>query len=721
MATYTASQARGSQDAQPLFPVVEDPSPPQPLRKTKWWIHFGTESLITILLGWLAIIFGLSVLIIVWTANELNGTWMAIIYDNYGPQTVTVSSAAIRTAIGLQSGILTAALASLLLERFEMPLSQVALLSIARASTVAPHNIAWTTFRTRKYGRAKPLIVAAVSLAVAITIVSQFISTILLSDFGTVAVKGYAYTENVLYSANFSVPGANHWLTRPPSYPRFAEYQEPNLKGSRFLDTGTTLRAFLPIKDSADRTSLREYTGPVPIFDARVVCVSPTVRLNKIEAVLNVDESPPELAEVYDALMINLTARIDHFSGALDLPETNGGRDGDNGVLSFSCLAPTTASFSTWRGMPETTTKFVYTQKQMSMCWPQTVGSPEDAPALRSPLQVDPTHNVTKAYLLINTEAKNRAWLAALNRTKTVLNTTHTENGPWTTALLAEDTMEISFSLCFNRPYASSYVVSVASNTNGTEPVLELAGYGSFRTDTIRKQLQAMGNFSSHEERGLFALKPPNELKRLNNMTRADTKKEVYVSRIGDFVPGFNGLSALMVSESIGSSKRDSVVHPAHVALFQDILRTTQNPALAMQALLTVLFSVRYYETFYAFALSAPGTFTYSVLASAPVRWTGFTIVVVILGVHLMLQVVVIAIFLVCTEHSDIGDSWKAIAQVVSENTLPAVTKAANLPEKYTKEWMDRTYHESKVRFRLVRSEYHDRSEMTGFEGRAKA
>jgi len=705
MTTYSALQVRTSRDEQPLWPADEDTPDTSfeiPL-KHKWWIRFGTESLVTIVVGWLAIILGLSVLLIVWAADERNETWKAIVYDNYGPQTVTVSSAAIRTAIGVQSGILTAAIASLILEHCDIPLSQVALLSIVRASTVAPHNVAWSILTTRRYGRAKPLIVAGVLLAVAVTIVSQFISTILLSDFATVAVKGYPYTDNVLYSANFTVPGANHWLTRPPSYPRFAERQEIALQGPQLLDTGTTLRAFLPIRDASDRTALRAYNGPTPILDARVLCVKPRIQLNSAEPVLNSDDLL-SLSGVYDAISINATTHVEDVKGALDIQKSPAQ---DLGTMKFSCLAPTTAAFAS---------NLNYTQWQISICRRNDHSESAYAPALRSPLQSDPTHNVTDVYLLVNTTSRRSDWVGKVGTKRNFSAATFTDNGPWTTAELADGAIALSFSLCFTRPYASNFLVSLSGDKNGSEPILELAGYGNFRTESIRKQLQATGESLSQADRGLFTLKSPSEWTKLGNITRPDTKKEVYASQVGDFVPNFNGLSALMVSESIGSSKSDSVVHPTHVALFQDILRTTQNPALALQALLTVLFSVRYYESFYAFAMAAPGTFTYSTLATAPVRWTGFIIVLIILILHLVLQVVIITLFLARTEHSDIGDSWKAIAQVVSEDTLPAITEAANPPEKHTKAWMDLTHDASGVRFRLVKSEIHARSEITEFE-----
>jgi hypothetical protein len=559
----------------------------------------------------------------------------------------------------------------------------------------------------------KPYVVIGVIVAVAMTITSQLTSTILLSDFGSVAVKGYSYTENVLYSANFTTPGANYWLTKPLSYPRFAEYHEPALTGQDFLDTGTTLRGFFPIRASTDRTSLREYIGPMPVYDARVVCARPDIEVDNIQPILNPDESWAH-SQVYDALIINATIRFDIIGSLLHGP------DRWRYLHRFSCLVPTTAAAESIYGQQESLSKVHYTQWQISVCRLQQLLDPRYLPSLRGPLVGNPAFNVTDAYILVNTTSGSPDWINVLNRTQNASNITFktSNNGPWTNVQLSPESMNISFTLCFNKPYAINFIVPVASNANVSEPNLDLAGYGKFRTDSIRHQLQATGERVSAEDRGLFALPPPSTLRKLNNITRPNDKEETYASRIGDFVPRFEGASALMVSEGIGASKKSNVVHPAQVALFQDILRSTQNPAVALQAALTVLFSVRYYESFYAFAEAAPGTFTYSVLSTAPIRWTGFIIVAVTIAIHLVLQVVGFTLFLTSTKYSDIGNCWKAIAQVVSEDTLPCITEAADATEGHAKEWMGRRYGEKNIRFRLVKSASDGRGEITGFERR---
>jgi hypothetical protein len=71
------------------------------------------------------------------------------------------------------------------------------------------------------------------------------------------------------------------WLTdmRPATFPTFAEYIEPNKKitDERVDDTGPVWRAFIPIDSETTRRTVSDYSGPMKVFDARTVCVRPTI------------------------------------------------------------------------------------------------------------------------------------------------------------------------------------------------------------------------------------------------------------------------------------------------------------------------------------------------------------------------------------------------------------------------------------------------------------
>ncbi|KAI3391173.1 hypothetical protein diail_7805 [Diaporthe ilicicola] len=72
----------------------------------------------------------------------------------------------------------------------------------------------------------------------------------------------------------------SYWKQFVPDFPAFAENRE-NQSPSRMpsndpvKDTGTTLRAFLPISNQTERTMIHSYVGMATVEDSRVVCVRP--------------------------------------------------------------------------------------------------------------------------------------------------------------------------------------------------------------------------------------------------------------------------------------------------------------------------------------------------------------------------------------------------------------------------------------------------------------
>lgn len=65
------------------------------------------------------------------------------------------------------------------------------------------------------------------------------------------------------------------------TYPAFGEYWEPPAAvGEDFIDTGLTMRAFLPFTTAHELESLLEFDGPTRLLEAQVVCVRPVVDAN---------------------------------------------------------------------------------------------------------------------------------------------------------------------------------------------------------------------------------------------------------------------------------------------------------------------------------------------------------------------------------------------------------------------------------------------------------
>lgn len=67
--------------------------------------------------------------------------------------------------------------------------------------------------------------------------------------------------------------GDSYWKTGPTTFPAFAEYS---------MDTGTTIRAFIPFTGADDRSRLRKYKGKMVVWDARVVCQKPGISESEV-------------------------------------------------------------------------------------------------------------------------------------------------------------------------------------------------------------------------------------------------------------------------------------------------------------------------------------------------------------------------------------------------------------------------------------------------------
>ncbi|KAF2825842.1 hypothetical protein CC86DRAFT_35644 [Ophiobolus disseminans] len=712
---YKAVETRSSFDGAPFSKPGPGVAIPHP-RKRPWWTRIGRESLIFILTGCVAIVAALGLLAFLWGASDVDSRWRSVILSKRATQIVTISSAVIRTSISVQSGVLTAIIASVVLEQYDVLLKEAALLSIVRATTVGPHYVFWPIMRTLRQSRW--FLVPSVSLAIVVTVASQFISTILLTDFGMTTIAGNISSFDVAYTSDMHPWGTNQWLSRPPSYPRFAEYVDPPLKGQDFVDTGPTYRAFLPIQNTIERSTLRAYDGPASILDSRVSCVRPSINISS----LVVSPTAATNYDSYDTLLVSGTIYMNDTRKypMLRSPYYLKPRE-------FSSLVSVTGMNEGFMGQSRQANK---TQTEWATSihylfekeWWQSMDS-----IIGSEI---PWSNITDRYLIVNTTGNVRDWVAKTGlklpyklesgrEFKTdhewVKNITSDDNpakwkmmgdGPWSKATSGKGgVLSISFTLCFTHSWTGDYAISLASTRDGPEPVLEQRSDKKFGTGLIQRQLGATKNLLTLAQRNVFALLPPQAWRKLNSsLPDGDIQ---YGTELGRDLSTFYDLknntfaTGILTSEDTGDNKARYVVNPAHATLFQGAIRATNNPAIALQALITVLTSMNYYNCFYAFTNTAPGTMSSSSEAQAPVRWTGFIIVMVIVWVHLSLMAVFIVLFSRVTEHSTIGNSWQAVSQVVSVDTSRMVEGSADMTDREVRAQAERAG--VRTRYRLGR------------------
>ena len=128
-----------------------------------------------------------------------------------------------------------------------------------------------------------------------ISILSQFTSTLLLSDIGSGPITGFprsatspvgfAFDDWVINNmSTLLLQTRNYWTSPPASFPSFAEWSEkPSAEEDYIKDTGPSLRAFLPFQSSDARLSTQAYEGIADVFDTSVVCARPEITLQNEE------------------------------------------------------------------------------------------------------------------------------------------------------------------------------------------------------------------------------------------------------------------------------------------------------------------------------------------------------------------------------------------------------------------------------------------------------
>lgn len=180
-------------------------APGQGPRRYGVWESIGVLGILTLTVGTCLILLSCGFLIFLWSGAQASRNpqgqppafWTDLITRGWAPTVVTVCSAALRTAISLQTGLLAAGLAAIVLETVGVHMQDIAVLSVTRAWKSSPWDITPAIFRRASAtGSRGILYLTVITVSVSIALVSTFISTILLSDFELRQIAGRPSTES---------------------------------------------------------------------------------------------------------------------------------------------------------------------------------------------------------------------------------------------------------------------------------------------------------------------------------------------------------------------------------------------------------------------------------------------------------------------------------------------------------------------------------------------
>ncbi|RYP74672.1 hypothetical protein DL769_003985 [Monosporascus sp. CRB-8-3] len=489
----------------------------------------------------------------------------------------------------------------------------------------------------------------------------QFSSTILLSDFDTapaltvnqtnqlnVSSGGYI-TAQVINEMTYS---GSLWTATPSEFTVFAEYNDPGYRrfSDAVHDTGLTVRSFLPISSKLSRMGLDRYHGYSTMIDTRVACIRPV-----LGNITFVDIQDPSSGFYFSYLQGHATPST-HIPL---LPSTT-----SNLTIKFSCLAN---SF-------DTVNFFGFGEPSFTLCPLEPING-----GLKSPL----TFNTSGGQVYLLFDHTNTT--AGLIDTQDVWSTK--EDGVWTklipppsqTAPLGSD---MRVTLCYDsRSFSNSTrLVSAESLGDREEPQISIRTtltdnylVAQLDTEPVRRQLGATNDILTLEERGLLKLEldPDYKDQILPNQDQFETGMTYMTVR------PIHGIDSLMLCTNcltdIYAPGNTRAVNHRLASIFMDSLEETNSPAVALQAVFTVLTQIAYYNFVPYFDILEKGTITITESYYIPARSIGFASVVALLLIHLILVTMAVACFASWSSHTLLSNIWQAFTQaavVIDENGL---------------------------------------------------
>ena len=657
-------------------------------------VKLGLWNVFVLVTGAIASFLAMAFLALLWagSVSAMKGAptpriWWYIVDAGWATRVVTVASVLIRLATAAQMGVFAALVAAWILETTGASAEHLPMLSIIRTVNNGPQSHIWNVFHSMRTG-SRYFYSAVVVLAILDALALQFTSTLLITDFKpTVIVPGAAY-DMVYYNAHSQYDddagsvqagnGVDFYQSGPAAYARFAEWAEQPHMDTDYADTGATIRAFLPFGSSDTRSVLRDYNGPATVVDSRVRCVLPSMTIHNITFLR--ESGNNSNYEIAVAGSVELQGSIPGM-----IPEAAGG-EGDRTGLEGAFLISTVARIY-WPNA--TDWRLSYT-----MIWSFTNISGFDNNVL------DPSNVGFAPLLLMNSTGSG--WQSVLDElsyeSETPIvgpyNWTQTSSGVWTDLKPSNDTLDIGLSatLCFANFNTANYLVRVDDGDDFEEPknMSWATTSKTYDTSMVRRMLDTSNKELTPRQRGILSLHPPangNWTTQKLNDSGSDYVTTPVITGLRKLINPLANRASASIDSSWGASAAFTPfstyngVHKTHAAIFQDVIKSTGNPALAFQAFFTILTQMTYYDLLPQFDIASNATYSTSERVEVPNQWVGFGVVMVLLVVHAILIITAVVLFLSKTDHSLLGNAWQAVAQVSSSDTMDTVHQASNMTD----------------------------------------
>jgi hypothetical protein len=216
-------------------------------------------------------------------------------------------------------------------------------------------------------------------------------------------------------------------------------------------------------------------------------------------------------------------------------------------------------------------------------------------------------------------------------------------------------TVSAQITLCMSTFEAQNLEIHATRSANTySEPKISWnTSTASYNTTAVLQQLGAGGSHISNTERGVFNLTP-----------RAWTwqNRPEFVALTG----GVWSTTTALDGTKYAQRMYETMMSSEQYSLLAQMATITLNPALALQAFLSNLCAMAYYDRLVMFDTSAPSVQTQIVQVTRPIGWGGYIAVVSVLVFHLLLVLIITISFWTLAKLSQIGDAWATVSQLLS-------------------------------------------------------
>ncbi|KAF9766030.1 hypothetical protein IL306_001600 [Fusarium sp. DS 682] len=257
-------------------------------------------------------------------------------------------------------------------------------------------------------------------------------------------------------------------------------------------------------------------------------------------------------------------------------------------------------------------------------------------------------------------------------------------DGPWTTATSKNGTQLFQASVCFlsqNTPLL--YNVTMTGRAISSEPT-SIAKWKTLKgwngTDVL-KQLGIGIPATDLEARGILNLRIRGRPYNFTN-AKVDWFEDYANSMIHASLHGYSLSGGWTLNNDALDGWYDTIAnwpaHPEHSHLFQSVLQETGDPARAVQELFFRFHQMIFYDILPYFTLQQSVTTSNVKQVYIPSRWTGLIVVLSGVILHLALMLLTAGMFIASTKSSMLGNTWHAVAQIISPETSLVVDAVSN-------------------------------------------